>query len=60
MVGGEGGGGRWFAAKVNGLWKLVWDGNGIIKCSDLADYPEFPVSMIPECFDEASDKLVKR
>ncbi len=47
-------GAMWFAAKVNGTWKLVWDGNGAISCSDLTDYPNFPVSMIPDCYDDAT------
>lgn len=56
----EAGGGAWFAAKVAGVWKLVWDGNGVIMCTDLASYPAFPTSMIPECWDEANQKNVKR
>lgn len=56
----EGSGGMWFAAKVNGAWKLVWDGNGTIFCSDLTDYPDFPTSMIPECYDQATESSVKR
>ena len=56
----SGGGGMWFAAKVNGDWKLVWDGNGTILCTDLTAYPNFPTSMIPECYDQAGNKTVKR
>jgi hypothetical protein len=58
-VGGTGGGGMWFAAKVNGTWTIVWDGNGSIMCSDLTAYPNFPADMIPECLD-ASNNTVKR
>lgn len=54
------GGGMWFAAKVNGNWKIVYDGNGIIFCEALADYPDFPTSMIPQCFDETTQAVVKR
>ena len=54
------GGGMWFAAKVNNVWQLVWDGNGVIFCSDLTNYPDFPNSLIPECFDQASQKSIKR
>lgn len=57
---GEGGGGMWFSAKVNGKWQLVWDGNGVILCQDLASYPNFPVSMIPECYNDQTNKSVKR
>lgn len=54
------GGGMWFAAKVNGTWKLVWDGNGIIICADIEPYPEFPSSMIPECYNPSTGKVVVR
>ena len=56
----SGGGGIWFAAKVNGAWQLVWDGNGVILCSDLTPYPDFPASLIPECYDDSTNKSVKR
>lgn len=54
------GGGMWFAAKVNGQWTLVWDGNGTIECSDLANYPDLPNSLIPECYNSKTNKSVKR
>lgn len=57
---GQGGGGMWFAAKVNGNWKLVWDGNGQINCTDIAPYPDFPSTMIPECWDTTTNKIVTR
>lgn len=53
-------GAMWFAAKVNGTWKLVWDGNGAISCSDLTNYPNFPTSMIPECYDDATQTVKDR
>lgn len=59
-VNGEGGGGMWFATKESGSWVVVSDGNGVILCSDLAPYPNFPKSMIHECWDSSSDKLVTR
>lgn len=54
------GGGMWFAAKVNEEWKLVWDGNGIIECNSVTNYPNFPTTMIPECFDTSTQEMVKR
>jgi hypothetical protein len=54
------GGAMWLAVKVNGSWTLVWDGNGTISCSLMATYPGFPVSMVPECWDESSLTSVKR
>jgi hypothetical protein len=54
------GGGMWFGAKVNGQWRLVWDGNGMILCSDLTNYPDFPKNMIGECYEEATGKTVIR
>lgn len=55
----EGGGGMWFAAKVGGVWKLAWDGNGTISCTSIDPY-NFPVSMIPECWNDATGKLITR
>lgn len=60
MVNGSGGGGMWFAAKVNGTWMIVSDGNGVTMCSDLAPYPAFPKGMIPECWDTSTNKNVIR
>lgn len=57
---GEQGGGLWFAANVYGVWQLVYDGNGIVTCSNLTAYPDFPSTLIPQCFDEGSNTLKKR
>ncbi len=59
-VSDEGGGGMWFAEKEDGLWQLVWDGNGTIDCSTFTLYPNFSKSMIPECWDDKTQKTVKR
>ncbi len=56
----QGGGGIWYAAKVNGVWKLVWDGNGFISCSNLTNYPNFPTSMIPQCYNDQAKAIVNR
>ncbi|NTU46872.1 hypothetical protein HGA88_04575 [Candidatus Roizmanbacteria bacterium] len=55
-----GGGGMWLGAKRNGVWQLVWDGNGIMECSAFTSYPDFPTAYAPECWDVKADKLVKR
>jgi len=55
-----GGGGMWFAAKEDSVWKLVWDGNGVIECSVFTLYPDFPTSMITECWDETIQDTVQR
>lgn len=60
MASEQGGGGIWFAAKENGFWTLVWDGNGIITCDDISPYPGFPTSMIPECWDTNAGKTIIR
>lgn len=57
---GEGGGGLWFAVKVNNGWQLVYDGNGIIPCKDLKQYPDFPSNLIPQCFDDSKNMLIER
>lgn len=54
------GGGIWFAAKENGVWQLVYDGNGIIRCSELTEYPDFPASLISQCFDDQENTLITR
>ena len=59
-AGSTGGGAQWFAAKVNGVWKLVFIGNGTIACSDLTNYPNYPAAWIPECWDAATQKSVTR
>ena len=58
--GSETGGGYFFAVKDNGTWKIVADGNGTISCASLVPYPNYPTSMIPECFDETTGNSVKR
>lgn len=45
----SGGGGMWLAAKVNSIWKLVWDGNGTISCASVNPY-NFPTSMVQQCY----------
>lgn len=57
---GEIGGAMWLAAKTNGDWVLVWDGNGIISCEALTPYPAFPDSLAPECWNETTQKLINR
>jgi hypothetical protein len=56
---GSVGGGMWLATKVNGNWELIWDGNGTISCQIIAPY-NFPISMVPECWDENTLKSVTR
>jgi len=56
---GSVGGAMWLATKVGGTWKLVWDGNGTISCASIDPY-NFPVSMVPECWNETTGKSVTR
>ncbi|HEX8923433.1 MAG TPA: hypothetical protein VF828_01725 [Patescibacteria group bacterium] len=56
----SGGGGYFFAEKVNGTWEIVADGNGMIMCAKLGKYPDFPKSMIPTCYDATTDKIIER
>lgn len=56
----EHGGGMWFAAKVSGVWTLVWDGNGEILCSNLTAYPDFSKTMISECYNDKTNTMVTR
>lgn len=54
------GGGIWFAAKKNGEWNIVWDGNGSVMCSDLVEFPDYPSELIAECYDLRTGKIVNR
>ena len=42
--------GYFLAAKVNGQWQIVDDGQGALDCQVLSTYG-FPLSMVPECSD---------
>lgn len=59
-AGGQGGGGMWFAAKQDGTWRLVWDGNGTIDCDSFSLYPNFSKTILPECYDTATQNMIKR
>jgi hypothetical protein len=55
-----GGGGLWFAALVDGDWRIVWDGNGAIDCPSLDPYPDFPASLIAQCYNPSDGSLTDR
>ncbi len=54
-------GGGWFLAYYNNSdnWIIVADGNGTVMCDDIEPY-NFPTNMVPECWDEATSKLITR
>lgn len=56
---GEMAGGWFLAAKSGGAWVIVQDGNGTIDCATIAPY-NFSSDMVPECWDEKTQKLIKR
>jgi hypothetical protein len=45
--------GYFFAAKVNGQWQIVADGQGALDCQIVANYG-FPVNMVSECSPQSS------
>lgn len=55
---GEMGGGWFLAAKVDGKWIIVDDGNGTISCEKIEPY-NFPVSMVFECVDSNGQLIVR-
>jgi len=59
-VASEVGGGYFFAAKVGEVWQIVADGNGMISCSALIPYLDYPSFLIPECYDETTGKIKQR
>ncbi len=56
---GEIGGAWWLAYNDGTGWIIVADGNGSVLCADIEGY-NFPTSMVPECWDEATSKLIQR
>jgi len=48
--------GMFLAAKIDGKWELVYDGNGAIPCSSVKPY-DFPVNMVVECFSENTGEI---
>ena len=52
-------GGYLLAAKVNGVWTLLFDGNGTIPCSAV-DPVNFPSSLQTECWDTTKNITVDR
>lgn len=56
---GEIGGAMWLGYNDEGKWIIVHDGQGTIPCSAIEPY-NFPTDMVPECWDEATSKLIER
>jgi len=56
---GEEAGAHVLAAKVNGSWKIIFDGNGMWTC-DIVDVVDFPSTLVPECLDENTMEVVNR
>ena len=56
---GEIGGGWFLAAEVGGTWVIADDGNGTITCEKIEPY-NFPVSMVSECWSDASQEIIYR
>lgn len=56
----QGSGGYFYAIKINNIWEIVADGNGVILCGYLSKYPDYPNTLIPECWDETKEISVKR
>lgn len=52
----EVGGAQWFAAKKNGTWVIVYDGQDYPKCSALVGF-SFPKEILDSCWDDATNKL---
>lgn len=52
----EVGGAQWFAAKKNGAWMIVHDGQDYPKCSALVGYT-FPKEILDSCWDETTNKV---
>lgn len=55
---GEIGGGWFLAAKKDGKWVIVDDGNGTISCEIIEPW-DFPSSIVPECVDELGNPVTR-
>jgi hypothetical protein len=55
----EFGGGLWFAANVDGVWKLAYDGQQIMTC-DVAEQYNFPNTIVEQCYDLETNEAVVR
>ena len=53
------GGGYWLAVKMNGEWTVVFDGQNTPECSQVDPF-DFPISMVPECFDSSGNIVVRK
>ena len=56
---GETGGGWWLAYNDSSGWIIVADGNGTVMCEEIEPY-NFPVDLVPECWNEATSELIER
>jgi hypothetical protein len=56
---GEIAGGYLLGAKVNGEWKIIFDGNGTIPCESV-ELVSFPSDLVTECWDTVNNVLVDR
>jgi len=57
----EMGGAGWFAGKVSGTWKIIWDGNGTPTCDQIEAFDkDVPTSLMSDCYDENTNAMIKR
>lgn len=48
--GEEMGGGGWLATKINKVWEVVWDGQGLVDCQKLRNEYGFPDEILKPSF----------
>jgi hypothetical protein len=48
--GSEIGGGGWLVKRIEGKWKLIWDGNGAVDCENLRTEHQFPDEILKPGF----------
>lgn len=57
----EMGGANWFAGKVSGTWKIIWDGNGTPICDQIEAFDkDVPESLMSACYDENTNTMIER
>jgi hypothetical protein len=51
-------GAYFLAAKQDGVWVIVYDGQATPACGEIAPY-NFPVDMVPECLDARNNLVIR-
>lgn len=40
---------QWYAVKEKGGWQIISARTDLIRCSEITDFPDFPLTLVPQC-----------